>query len=97
MVEREIKALEWGVAQERKERVHKVEILSLNQKERKLESEIKIAQYELDQEELCFCTIATKLDHQTERLQLEIDHVTAQRAWYEAERQRSSYTDTTPT
>ena len=96
MGEREVMALEWSIEQEKKDKAHKTAMSILNQQREKLETEVSIAQYKLDQEEQQFRTIATKLDYQAKLLQAEVDQMKAKKARYEAEIQRTNYADTAP-
>ena len=96
MGEREVMALEWSIEQEKKDKAHKTAMSILNQQREKLETEVSIAQYKLDQEEQQFRTIAVKLDYQAKLLQAEVDQMKAKKARYEAELQRTNYADTAP-
>ncbi len=97
MGEREVMALEWEIEQEKKEKAHKTEMSTLRRQRERLETEVGIAQYKLDQEEQQFRAVTTKLDYQVKLLQAEVDQMQAQKARYEAELQRTNYADTTPT
>jgi ATP-dependent Clp protease, protease subunit len=96
MVKREAMALKWAIEQEQGDQAHKTEMLTLNRQKEKLEAEADIAQYRLTKEEDKFLAITTKLDHQVNLLQAEVDRMNVQRAQYEAERQRAKYTNTAP-
>ncbi len=96
MAEREVMVLKWQIEQERKEKAHMSELSTLNQKKEKLEAEVSIAQYQLTKEEQQLHTIVTTLDYQAKLLRAEVEQLNAQKARYEAERQRNNYADTEP-
>ena len=96
VAEREVMALQWQIEQEKREKAHMSELYTLNQKKEKLEAEVSIAQYKLTKEEQQLRAIAVKLDYQVRLLQAEVEWMSAQKARYEAERQRANYADTAP-
>ena len=96
MMEREKAMLKWDIECEKKEREHKSEIMTLNLQKEKLEAEINIAECKLDQEELKFRAIIAKLEHRIKFLQAGINQAEAEKAKYEAERQRADYIDVAP-
>jgi ATP-dependent Clp protease protease subunit len=96
MTEREVITLKWLIAQEEKEKVHKAEMLTLNQQKEKLEAEVNIEQYRLNKEEQQLHAITTKLDHQVKLLLAEVEQMNAQKARYEARYRNTNYTDTAP-
>jgi ATP-dependent Clp protease, protease subunit len=96
MGEREIMALEWDIEQEKKSKAHKETISELKQQKERLETEVSIAQYKLDQEEQQFRAVAMTLDYQAKLLRAEVDQMKAKKDRYEAELQRANYADTAP-
>lgn len=96
MVEREIMALKWQVEQEKKEKAHQEEMLTLNQQQEKLEAEVKIAQYKLEKEAQQFRAITTKMSHRVGLMLAEVDQMHAKKARYEAGCQDAHYADIMP-
>ena len=96
MVKREVMALKWEIEQEKEDQAHETEMLTLNRQKEKLEAEVDITRYRLMKEEEKFRAVTTKLDHQVNLLQAEVDRMNVQRARYEAERQHAKYANTVP-
>lgn len=96
MLEREKAFLQWDIEQEKRVREHKKEMAVLNQQKERLEVEVSVAQYKLEQEEQKFYTIIAKLEHRIQFIQANVEQAKAERAKHEAECQRANYIDKAP-